>query len=131
MVQHARACRILSRQAVAVPLKATTVEQQVESAVIYGLTAALFGDISIEDGAVAQTNFTDYEMIKLASCPIIETHIVESGAHLGGLGEPATPPIAAAVANAVFDATGTRVRELPLKNHRLQARSEQFAQAAE
>ncbi|MEX2468876.1 MAG: molybdopterin cofactor-binding domain-containing protein, partial [Pseudohongiellaceae bacterium] len=94
-----------------------TVEAQVESGIIFGLTAALYGEISIEKGRVVEGNFPDYEMVRLATSPEIEVHIVESGAALGGLGEPATPPIAAAVTNGLYILTGQRVRELPLKNH--------------
>ncbi|GAB5499809.1 MAG: xanthine dehydrogenase family protein molybdopterin-binding subunit [Pseudohongiellaceae bacterium] len=100
-----------------------TVEAQVESGIIFGLTAALYGEITIEKGRVAQDNFPDYEMVKLADTPEIDVHIVESGEALGGLGEPATPPIAAAVANGLYILTGQRVRELPLRNH-------DFSQAA-
>jgi isoquinoline 1-oxidoreductase beta subunit len=94
-----------------------TVEAQVESGIIFGLTAALYGEITIENGRVTQGNFPDYEMVRLATAPEIEVHIVESGEALGGLGEPSTPPIAAAVTNAVYILTGQRVRELPIKNH--------------
>ena len=94
-----------------------TVEAQVESGIIYGLTAALYGEISIENGRVAQNNFPDYEMVRMTDAPEIDVHIVESGEELGGLGEPATPPIAAAVSNGLYILTGQRVRELPLKNH--------------
>ena len=95
-----------------------TVASQAESGIIFGLTAALYGEITIKDGRVEQTNFTDYEMIKLKDSPAIDVITVESGEALGGLGEPATPPVAAAVANAVYILTGQRVRELPLKNYR-------------
>jgi len=93
------------------------VESQVESGIIFGLTAALYGEISIENGRVAQNNFPDYEMVRMATSPEIEVHIVESGEALGGLGEPATPPIAAAVTNALYILTGQRVRELPIRKH--------------
>lgn len=96
-----------------------TVEAQVESGIIFGLTAALYGEITIENGRVAQNNFPDYEMVRMADTPEIEVHIVESGEALGGLGEPATPPIAAAVSNAIYILTGQRIRELPIKNHDL------------
>jgi isoquinoline 1-oxidoreductase beta subunit len=89
---------------------------QIEGGIIYGLSAALFGEITIDKGAVVQQSFPDYDVIRLADCPTIEVHIVESGAALGGAGEPGTPPIAPAVTNAIFAATGIRVRELPLKN---------------
>jgi isoquinoline 1-oxidoreductase beta subunit len=94
-----------------------TVEAQVESGIIYGLTAALYGEITIENGRVAQNNFPDYEMVRMADAPEIDVHIVESGEKLGGLGEPSTPPIAAAVSNGLYILTGQRVRELPLRNH--------------
>jgi len=94
-----------------------TVEAQVESGIIYGLTAALYGEITIENGRVAQNNFPDYEMVRMADSPEIDVHIVESGEALGGLGEPSTPPIAAAVSNGLYILTGQRVRELPIKNH--------------
>lgn len=94
-----------------------TVEAQVESGIIYGLTAALYGEITIENGRVAQNNFPDYEMVRMNDAPEIDVHIVESGEALGGLGEPSTPPLAAAVSNGLYILTGQRVRELPLKNH--------------
>ena len=98
-----------------------TVAAQAESGVIFGLTAALYGEITIDQGRVMQTNFTDYEMITMQDAPEIDIVSLESGASIGGLGEPATPPIAAAVANAVYILTGQRVRELPLKNYRFTA----------
>ena len=94
-----------------------TVEAQVESGIIYGLTAALYGEITIKNGRVEQRNFPDYEMVRMSTSPTINVHIVESGEALGGLGEPATPPIAAAVTNAIYILTGKRVRKLPIKNH--------------
>ncbi|MDZ5449343.1 xanthine dehydrogenase family protein molybdopterin-binding subunit [Labrys sp. ZIDIC5] len=94
-----------------------TVEMQIESAVVYGLSAALFGEITIEKGAVVQGNFDDYQVARLADTPPIETHLVLSGGKKwGGIGEPGTPPIAPAVCNAIFAATGKRIRSLPVKN---------------
>ena len=87
---------------------------QMESGIVYGLAAALYGEITIRDGAVAQSNFHDYPMLRIDATPTIETVIVNSGEALGGAGEPSTPPIAPAVANAVFAATGQRIRRLPL-----------------
>ena len=89
---------------------------QVESGIIYGLSAALHGEITIENGAVAQSNFDDYQALRMNEAPVIETHVINSGHDIGGAGEPGTPGIAPALANAVFDATGIRVRQLPLKN---------------
>lgn len=91
------------------------VRQQMESGILFGLTAALYGDITIENGRVAQSNFHDYPLLRLHEAPEIEVHIVETGADLSGVGEPGTPPIAPAVANAVFAATGRRLRNLPLR----------------
>jgi len=104
-----------------------TVEQQVESGIIFGLTAALYGEITIENGRVVQNNFPDYNMVRMAQTPEIQVHIIESGEPLGGLGEPATPPIAAAVTNAAYILTGQRIRELPIMNHDL-TRSTPIAQ---
>jgi isoquinoline 1-oxidoreductase beta subunit len=92
---------------------------QIEGAIVFGLTAALKGEITIDHGAVAQSNFNDYEMLRLADCPQIEIHLRESDGPVGGAGEPGVPPVAPAVANAVFAATGVRVRDLPFKNHSL------------
>lgn len=98
---------------------------QLESGIIYGLTAALHGEITIENGAVVQSNFHDYEAVRMNEAPLIETHVINSGHDIGGAGEPGTPGIAPALANAVFDATGLRVRQLPLKNFDLNYRSEE------
>jgi len=92
-----------------------TIAQQVESSVVYGLSAALYGRIDIEQGRVKQSNFHDYAALRMAECPEVETHIVTSTAHPEGVGEPALPPIAPAVANAVFVLTGKRLRSLPLQ----------------
>jgi isoquinoline 1-oxidoreductase beta subunit len=87
-----------------------------ESGIVYGLSAALYGEITVKNGRVEQSNFPDYDMVRLADCPQIEVHIVASGVeHLGGVGEPGTPPIAPAVCNALFAATGKRVRSLPIR----------------
>jgi isoquinoline 1-oxidoreductase beta subunit len=92
-----------------------TIAQQVESSVVYGLSAALYGRIDIEQGRVKQSNFHDYAALRLADCPEVETHIVASTAHPEGVGEPALPPVAPAVANALFALTGKRLRSLPLQ----------------
>jgi isoquinoline 1-oxidoreductase beta subunit len=87
---------------------------QIESGIIYGLTAALYGEITIENGAVKQSNFSDYQALRMSGAPKIETHIINSGNAIGGAGEPGTPGVAPALANAIYDATGFRVRELPI-----------------
>src|SRR5436309_497762 len=91
-----------------------TVEAQLQSAIVYGLTAALYGEITIERGRVAQSNFTDYRMLGLAETPEIEVHLVRSEAAPGGVGEAGLPPIAPAVCNAIFAGTGKRIRRLPI-----------------
>ena len=96
------------------------VEAQIESGVIYGLSAALYGEITIKDGRVEQSNFSDYQVVTLADTPKIEVYLALSGgSKWGGIGEPGTAPTAPAVANAVFAATGIRARSLPLKNVKL------------
>jgi isoquinoline 1-oxidoreductase subunit beta len=90
------------------------VEAQVQSAIIYGLTAALFGEITLDRGRVAQSNFNDYRMLSLAETPEIAVHLVRSDAAPGGVGEAGLPPIAPAVCNAIFAATGKRIRRLPI-----------------
>jgi isoquinoline 1-oxidoreductase beta subunit len=87
---------------------------QMESAINYGLTAALYGEISFENGRVQQSNFHDYPILRINEAPHIEVAIINSGEAMGGAGEPGTPPIAPAVANAIFAATGKRVRKLPI-----------------
>lgn len=87
---------------------------QIESGIIYGLSAALYGNITVENGAIAQSNFHDYPVLRIDEAPEIDVTLINSGAALGGGGEPGTPPIAPAVANAIFAVTGQRVRSLPL-----------------
>ena len=91
------------------------VRSQMEGGIIYGLTAALYGDLNLEAGAVKESNFHDYPMLRMNESPEIEVVIVDSGTEPTGVGEPGLPPIAPAVANAVFKATGQRLRSLPLK----------------
>jgi isoquinoline 1-oxidoreductase subunit beta len=91
-----------------------TVVAQMQGAIVYGLTAALYGEITIDRGRVAQSNFTDYRMLELAEMPDVEVHLVPSEAPPGGVGEAGLPPIAPAVCNAIFAGTGKRVRRLPI-----------------
>lgn len=91
------------------------IAQQAESAVVFGLSAALFGQVTFKDGKVEQSNFHDYQVLRMNQAPQVETIIMASTAHPEGMGEPATPPVAPAVANAVFKLTGQRLRSLPLK----------------
>jgi isoquinoline 1-oxidoreductase beta subunit len=91
------------------------VEAQMQSGIVFGLTAALYGEITIENGRVRQSNFHDYPLLRIDAMPEVQVHIVPSSEPPGGVGEPGTPPIAAAVANAVFAATGKPVRKLPIQ----------------
>lgn len=97
------------------PVNPNVIRQQIDSAIVYGLSAALHGEITIENGQVQQSNFHDYPALRIGECPVIETEILAHGDHPEGIGEPGLPPIAPAVANAVFAATGQRLRSLPLK----------------
>jgi isoquinoline 1-oxidoreductase beta subunit len=90
------------------------VAQQMESSVVFALSAALWGKIDIKEGAVVQQNYPQYRMLKLAETPVVETHIVPSTATPTGIGEPAVPPLAPALAGAMFALTGKRVRSLPM-----------------
>ena len=103
---------------------------QLESGIIYGLTAALHGEITIEKGAVVQSNFHDYKAVRMNEAPNIETHVINSGHDIGGAGEPGTPGIAPALVNAVFNATGTRVRQLPLNRFDLNTQVEETGAVA-
>jgi isoquinoline 1-oxidoreductase beta subunit len=91
------------------------IRAQMEGGIAYGLTAALHGAITLKGGAVEQSNFHDYAPLRMNEMPRVEVHIVPSNEKPSGVGEPATPVIAPAVANAVFAATGKRVRSLPIK----------------
>jgi isoquinoline 1-oxidoreductase beta subunit len=89
------------------------VVEQMESAIIYGLSAALYGEITFKDGRVEQDNFNNYPVVRMDDAPQIEVGIINSGAAMGGIGEPGTPPIFAAVGNAIFAATEKRLRKMP------------------
>ena len=91
------------------------VRAQMESCIVYGLTAALYGEITLENGRVQQSNFHDYKMLRINEMPVIEVHIAASTESMGGAGEPGVPPIAPALTNAIFAATGNRIRQLPVK----------------
>ena len=91
-----------------------TIRAQMEGGIVFGLTAALYGEITFEKGRVKQRNFNDYPMLRMREMPLVETHIVQSTEKMGGVGETAVPPIAPAVANALFALTGKRIRRLPL-----------------
>jgi isoquinoline 1-oxidoreductase subunit beta len=96
-----------------------TVEAQVQGAIIFGLTAALYGEITLKDGRVQQTNFDTYQMLRINETPTIEVHIVQNSEPPGGMGVPGTSAIVPAVTNAIFAATGKRIRTLPIDTNLL------------
>jgi isoquinoline 1-oxidoreductase beta subunit len=91
-----------------------TVEAQLQSAIAFGLSAALFGQVTFKDGRVEQSNFHDYRVLRMNEMPLVEVHLVPDGDKPTGVGKPGTPPVAPAVANALFALTGKRARKLPL-----------------
>ncbi|HUN45711.1 MAG TPA: xanthine dehydrogenase family protein molybdopterin-binding subunit [Stellaceae bacterium] len=98
-----------------------TVKAQIEGGAIFGITAALYGEITLKDGRVEQANFDSYQMLRIDEAPAIEVHIVESGEAPGGMGEPSTSTIGPAVVNAIFAATGVRLRKLPIDTAQLKS----------
>ena len=99
-----------------------TIEQQIEGGIVFGLTAALYGEITIKDGGPVQGNFNTYKLLKMSETPKIETYLkLSGGPRWGGIGEPSVAPLAPAVCNAIFAATGKRIRRLPLKDIDLKA----------
>ena len=100
-----------------------TVEAQVQGAVIFGVTAALYGEITIAKGRVEQANFDTYQMLRINEAPAIEVHIVPSFEAPGGMGEPGTSAVVPAVANAIFAATGKRLRKMPVDVNALKQQS--------
>jgi isoquinoline 1-oxidoreductase beta subunit len=93
------------------------VRAQMESCIIFAQTMALYGDITIEKGMVKQNNFYDYRIARMYEAPVIEVYIVPGTEKMGGAGEPGVPPMAPALANAVFAATGKRIYKLPFINN--------------
>jgi isoquinoline 1-oxidoreductase beta subunit len=91
-----------------------TIEAQVQGGIVFGITAVLYNEITIKDGRVEQSNFNDYRMLRINQAPPVEVHIVKSGEAPGGIGEPGTAALAPAVTNAIFSASGVRIRRLPV-----------------
>ena len=96
------------------------VKAQMEGSIVYGLTSTLKGEITIEKGAVAQSNFHEFELLQMHEMPKVEIYIVPSLEPPGGAGEPGLPPVAPAVANAIFNATGKSIRKLPITSKDLE-----------
>jgi isoquinoline 1-oxidoreductase beta subunit len=91
------------------------IAEQMESGIVFGLSAVLHGEITLKDGRVQQTNFRDYDVLRMREMPVVEVHIARTGESPGGIGEPGVPPIAPAVGNAIFALTGRRIRRLPIR----------------
>jgi isoquinoline 1-oxidoreductase beta subunit len=98
-----------------------TIAAQVEGGSLFGLTAALYGAITLKNGRVEQDNFNNYRPMRIDEAPLVETHLIKSTEAPGGLGEAATAAVAPAVANAIFAATGKRIRRLPIDPQQLRA----------
>ncbi len=92
------------------------VKAQMEGAVLFGMSIAMHGEITAKDGAIVEGNFDGYPVCRMSECPPVETAIIESDAVPGGVGEPGVPPVAPAITNAIFAATGKRIRRLPIKD---------------
>jgi isoquinoline 1-oxidoreductase subunit beta len=104
-----------------IPINPDTIQAQIQSAIMFGITAALHGEITLKDGRVEQTNFDTYQMLRMNEAPAIEVYIVQSSEPPGGMGEPGTSAIAPAVTNAIFAATGKRLRKLPVDTTQLKS----------
>ena len=98
-----------------------TVRAQIQSAIIFGVTAALYGEITLKNGRVEQTNFDTYQILRIDEAPAIEVHIVQSSEPPGGMGEAGTSAIVPAVTNAIFAVTGKRLRKLPIDTAQLKS----------
>ncbi|MBB3221294.1 xanthine dehydrogenase family protein molybdopterin-binding subunit [Pseudoduganella umbonata] len=109
-----RVVRVVCALDCGVVINPDTVRAQVESAVVFGVSAALYGDVTIKDGRVEQSNFHDYRVLRMHEAPVVETHIVPSGETPGGMGEPGTACVMPAVANAVHALAGKRIRKMPI-----------------
>jgi CO/xanthine dehydrogenase Mo-binding subunit len=96
------------------------VESQIESGIVFGLSAALWGEVTIVGGQVQQTNFNNYRLLRNDELPDLDVHLVDSDETPGGIGETGVPLVAPALCNAIFAATGTRLRELPIARQKLQ-----------
>jgi isoquinoline 1-oxidoreductase beta subunit len=110
-----RVHRVVAAVDCGVAVNPGNIKAQVEGGIVFGLTAALKAETTIQDGRVQQSNFDDYPILRLDEMPQIDVHIVESDRPPSGMGEMAVPPIAPAVANAVFAATGMRIRHVPIR----------------
>ena len=117
-----RVHRLVTAVDTGIPVNPDTIVAQIQGGMIFGLTAALFGEITIENGRVQQSNFNDYRMLRINEAPKIEVHLIQSSEHPGGIGEPGTASVQAALVNALFAATGVRLTRLPIDRNALAGR---------
>ena len=111
---HVKVNRIVVAVDCGLAVNPDTVEAQIQGGVINALSTALKEEVKFANGGVKSANFGDYDILRMSEVPEIEVHIVKSGEKMGGIGEPGVPPTAPAVANAFFNATGVRIRRIPL-----------------
>jgi isoquinoline 1-oxidoreductase beta subunit len=116
-----RVTRVVCAVDCGVVVNPDTVRAQMEGGIMFGLTAALFSEITLKDGRVEQSNFNDYRMLRINEAPAVEVYLVKSAEAPGGIGEPGTSALAPALTNAIFAATGKRIRRLPV--NRVELRS--------
>ena len=109
-----RVRRIVCAVDCGIPVNPDTIQAQIQSAIIFGITAALYGDITLKNGRVEQTNFDSYQMLRINEAPVIEVYIVHNFEPPGGMGECGTSAVVPAIANAIFSATGKRLRKMPI-----------------
>jgi len=110
-----RVHRVVSAIDCGVSVNPDSIAAQMESGAVFGISAALYGEITLKKGRVQQGNYDGYPILRLSEMPRVESHIVLSKEKPGGTGEPGVPPVAPALANAIFAATGVRVRNLPIR----------------
>jgi len=116
-----RVTRVVCAVDCGVVVNPDTVKAQMEGGIMFGLTAALFSEITLKDGRVEQSNFNDYRMLRINEAPAVEVYLVNSGEAPGGIGEPGTSALAPALTNAIFAATGKRIRKLPVNRAELRS----------
>lgn len=116
-----RVTRVVCAVDCGVVVNPDTVKAQMEGGIMFGLTAALFSEITLKDGRVEQSNFNDYRMLRINEAPAVEVYLVKSGEAPGGIGEPGTSALAPALTNAIFAATGKRIRKLPVNRAELRS----------
>jgi isoquinoline 1-oxidoreductase beta subunit len=118
-----RVHRVVCAMDCGIVVNPNTVQAQIQSGVIFGVTAALYGEVTLKNGRIEQTNFDSYQLLRLNEAPAIEVHVVPSPETPGGMGEAGTSGIVPAIANAVFAATGKRLRKMPIDASALKQRT--------